>query len=175
MAYGDSQARGLIRAIRPMPQPQQHQIRAASGTHTTAHSNAGSLTHRERPGIEPATSRFLVRFISTAPRWELPFVCFCFSLFSVPCGPSLILCMFFSLLSVPHLSSSLHLCSLSPSPASPQPAHSLCPAASLSVISCWDPCNSPKPVPLSPVSSHSLLCSHSNLSKMQIGLCPSLA
>ena len=29
----------------PTPQPQQRQIRAASGTYTTAHSNAGSLTH----------------------------------------------------------------------------------------------------------------------------------
>ena len=38
---------------------------------TTAHSSAGSLTHRVRPGIEPATSWFLVGFISAAPRWEL--------------------------------------------------------------------------------------------------------
>uniref|UniRef100_A0A4X1UVP8 Uncharacterized protein n=1 Tax=Sus scrofa TaxID=9823 RepID=A0A4X1UVP8_PIG len=27
------------------PQPQQHQIRASSATYTTAHGNAGSLTH----------------------------------------------------------------------------------------------------------------------------------
>ena len=40
--------------------------------YTTAHGNAGSLTHWERPGIKPATSRFLVRFVSTEPRWELP-------------------------------------------------------------------------------------------------------
>ena len=35
------------------PQPQQHRIQAASATYTTAHANAGSLTHRVRPGIDP--------------------------------------------------------------------------------------------------------------------------
>ena len=45
-------------------------MRAASATHTTAHGNAGSLTHWVRPGIEPATSWFLVRFVSSAPQWE---------------------------------------------------------------------------------------------------------
>ena len=47
MAYGGSQARGLIRAIaagQPTPEPQQHQIRAMSATFTTAHCNSGSLT-----------------------------------------------------------------------------------------------------------------------------------
>ena len=44
----------------PMPQPQQCQIRAESVTYTTAHGNARSLTHRARPGIEPATSWFLM-------------------------------------------------------------------------------------------------------------------
>ena len=39
-------------------------------TYTTAHSSAGSLTHRGRPGIEPTTWWFLVRFISAAPWWE---------------------------------------------------------------------------------------------------------
>ena len=29
----------------PPPQPQQHQIRAASATYTTAHGSAGALTH----------------------------------------------------------------------------------------------------------------------------------
>ena len=41
-------------------------------TYTTAHSNAGSLTHWARPEMEPTTSWFLVRFVSTAPWWELP-------------------------------------------------------------------------------------------------------
>ena len=47
VAYGGSQARGLIGAVAalPTPEPQQHGIRAASATYTTAHGNAGSLTH----------------------------------------------------------------------------------------------------------------------------------
>uniref|UniRef100_A0A8D1AXF3 Uncharacterized protein n=1 Tax=Sus scrofa TaxID=9823 RepID=A0A8D1AXF3_PIG len=40
----------------PMPELQQHQIPAESMTYTTARGHAGSLTHRARPGIEPATS-----------------------------------------------------------------------------------------------------------------------
>ena len=46
-AYGGSQARGRIGAVapRPTPEPQQRRIRAASATYTTAHGNAGSLTH----------------------------------------------------------------------------------------------------------------------------------
>ena len=67
-----------------MSEPQQLGIRAASVTYTTAHGNAGSLTHGARPGIEPATSWFLVGFVSTAPQWELPLshyfkTHFCFS------------------------------------------------------------------------------------------------
>ena len=42
-----------------------------SVTYTTAHGNAESLTHWTRPGIEPATSWFLVGFVSAASRWEL--------------------------------------------------------------------------------------------------------
>ena len=38
----------------------------------TAHGNAGSLTPWARPGVEPATSRILVGFVSAAPRRELP-------------------------------------------------------------------------------------------------------
>ena len=49
---------------------------ATSTTYTTAHGNARSLTHWARPGIEPTTSWFLVRFVSAASRWELLFVCF---------------------------------------------------------------------------------------------------
>ena len=59
-------------SYRPMSQLQQLGIRAMSVTHTTAHGNARSLTHWVRPGIEPASSRMPVRFISTEPRWELP-------------------------------------------------------------------------------------------------------
>ena len=56
-AYGGSQTRGWIEAI-------------AAGLHHS-HSNASSFTRWARPGIKPASSWFLVRFISTAPQWEL--------------------------------------------------------------------------------------------------------
>ena len=62
-AYGGSH--------RPMPEPQQRQIQAASATYTTAHGTTGSLTHWARPRIEPATLWFLVRFISAVPWQEL--------------------------------------------------------------------------------------------------------
>ena len=53
-AYGGSQARGLIRAV--------------AGSLRHSHSNVGSLTHWVRQGIKSASSWFLVRFISAAPR-----------------------------------------------------------------------------------------------------------
>ena len=56
----------------PMPEPQQWGIWALSMNYTTAHGNAGSFTHWSRPGIKPTMSWFLVGFVSTAPRWELP-------------------------------------------------------------------------------------------------------
>ena len=66
VAYGNSQARGsnLSCSCRPTPQPQQCQIQAASATCTTAHRNAGSLTHWARPEIEPASSWMLVGFLN---------------------------------------------------------------------------------------------------------------
>ena len=70
-AYGGSQARGWIGAT-AMPQPQQCGIRATSVIYTTAHGNAGSLTHWVRPGIEPTSSWILVCFITIEPQWELP-------------------------------------------------------------------------------------------------------
>jgi len=48
----------------PMPEPQQRRIWAVSATYTTTHSNTGSLTHWARPGIEPATSWFLMGFVN---------------------------------------------------------------------------------------------------------------
>ena len=51
-AYGCSQVRGLIGATAP-PEPQQCQIQAVSGTCTTAHGNAGSLTHKQAQGLNP--------------------------------------------------------------------------------------------------------------------------
>ena len=69
-AYGCSQTRGPVGAVaaglchRPTPQPLQLGIQALPATNTTVHGNAGSLTHWWRPGIEPKTSWFLVRFIN---------------------------------------------------------------------------------------------------------------
>ena len=60
-----------------MPELQQHQIWAASAMYTTVHSSVGYLTHWAKSGIEPATSWFLVGFVSAAPRWGLPLPCFC--------------------------------------------------------------------------------------------------
>ena len=70
VAYGGSQANWRY-SHWPTPKPQQGQIQAASVTYTTAHSNAGSLTHWLRPGIEPATS-----WVSAVPWWELLFFFF---------------------------------------------------------------------------------------------------
>ena len=53
------------------PTPQQCRIQPVSETYTTALRNARSLTHWARPGIEPATSRFLVGFVSAVPRRDL--------------------------------------------------------------------------------------------------------
>ena len=58
-------------SCRPTPQPQQRQIRASSATYSTAHGIARSLTHGARPGMEPSTSWFLVRLISSVPQWKL--------------------------------------------------------------------------------------------------------
>ena len=43
--------------LQPSPQPQQHGIQAVSVTYSAVCGNAGSLTHRARPGIEPASSQ----------------------------------------------------------------------------------------------------------------------
>ena len=59
----------LIRAVAAGLLPQQHQIQVFSVTYTIAQGNARSLTHWARPGIKPATSRFLVRFIYAVPQW----------------------------------------------------------------------------------------------------------
>ena len=55
-----------------MTQAQQSHMPAVSATYTTAHGKARSLTHCVRPGIEPATSWFLVGFISAASGQEFP-------------------------------------------------------------------------------------------------------
>ena len=45
-------------------------------TYIAAHSNAGSLTHWPRPGIECASSWVLVGFVTTEPHLELLQICF---------------------------------------------------------------------------------------------------
>ena len=73
VACGGSQTRGLIGTIADGLHHSHNNVgfRGASATYTTAHSNAGSLTHWAKPGIEPSTSWFLVEFISAVPQWEL--------------------------------------------------------------------------------------------------------
>ena len=56
VAYGSPQTRGWIAAM------------ATSQRHS--HSNARSLTHWGRPGIEPASSQIPVGFVTTEPWWE---------------------------------------------------------------------------------------------------------
>ena len=66
MAYGGSQARGVIGAA-PAGLRQSHSnvgSKPPSATYTTAHGNTGSFTHWARPGMEPATSWFLVGFVN---------------------------------------------------------------------------------------------------------------
>ena len=73
-AYGSSQARGWIWATAAGPYHSHSNTRSEphlQHTHT-AHSNARSLIHLERPGITTTSSWILVRFISAEPQWELP-------------------------------------------------------------------------------------------------------
>ena len=72
-AYGGSQARksNWSCSLQLIPQPEQCQIQTLVVTYTTAHGNARFLTHWARPGIEPASSWMLVRFVFTEPWWEL--------------------------------------------------------------------------------------------------------
>ena len=62
-AYGGSQARGQIRAAATATATQDPSHVCDL---TTAHGDAGSLTHWARPGINPANSWVLVRFLT---RW----------------------------------------------------------------------------------------------------------
>ena len=55
-----------------MPEPLQRRIQATSATYSTAHGNARSLTPEQAIlRIEPATSWFLVGFVSAVPQQEL--------------------------------------------------------------------------------------------------------
>ena len=73
VAYGGSQARGLIGAsAASLHHSRQRWIWAASATYTAACSNTWSLTHWSRPGIEPEYSWILVGFVTAELWWELP-------------------------------------------------------------------------------------------------------
>ena len=47
----------------PTPQPQQHQFWATFATYTAVCSNARSLTHWGRPGMEPTSSWIVIGFL----------------------------------------------------------------------------------------------------------------
>ena len=66
VAYGGSQARGLVYATATAMLDLSHIFDLPH-----AYGNAGSLTHWARPGIKPASSWILVRFITTEPQWAL--------------------------------------------------------------------------------------------------------
>jgi len=61
-----------------MPEPEQRRIWATSATYTTAHGNAGSLTHWARAGTQPTTSWFLVGFINHCTTTGTPMPCLLF-------------------------------------------------------------------------------------------------
>ena len=42
-----------------------------SSAYTTAHGDAGSLTHWSRPAFKPMSSWIVVRLVSTEPQWEV--------------------------------------------------------------------------------------------------------
>ena len=71
-AYGGSQARGLIGATAAGLHHSHSKCRIrAMYAYTAAHGNTGFLTHWAKPGIKPATSWFLVGFVSASPLREL--------------------------------------------------------------------------------------------------------
>ena len=73
VACGSSQARGRIGAVATSLHPGHSKARSEPHllTYTTAHGNAGSLTHWVRPGIKSETLCLLVRFVSAEPWREL--------------------------------------------------------------------------------------------------------
>ena len=71
-ACGRSQVRGRIGAVAASLCPSHSNL--GSEPHlrpTTAHDNAGFLTHWSRPGTEPVSSWILISFITTWSQWEL--------------------------------------------------------------------------------------------------------
>ena len=68
-AYGGSQTKGQIGATDAGPHCSRRNTGAMPVTYTTAYSIARALT--PRPGIKPASSWMLVKFVSAEPQWEL--------------------------------------------------------------------------------------------------------
>ena len=65
MVYGSSQARGWVGAkAAGLHHSHSNDGSEPSGTYTTAHSNARSLTHWARPGVEHTSSWMLVGIIN---------------------------------------------------------------------------------------------------------------
>ena len=73
MAYGSSQARGRIRAIAACLHHSHSNTRSELCLWPTPQLMATPdlVTCWARPGIEPASSWMLVRFVSAEPRWKL--------------------------------------------------------------------------------------------------------
>lgn len=66
MTYGGSHARG-----QPTSQPQALGIQATSAAYIAVHGNAGFLTYRTRPGIEPTPSWILAGFVTAEPQQDI--------------------------------------------------------------------------------------------------------
>ena len=73
-AHGGAHVRGRFEAVAAGLHHSHSNSGSSSAACTTAHGNVGSITHWVRPGIKPASSWMLVRFISAEPRWELQVV-----------------------------------------------------------------------------------------------------
>ena len=87
-AYWGSQARGRIRATAVSHSHSHSNARSEPRLRPTPQLTAMLNPNWVRPGIEPATSWFLVRFVSAVPRREHPHTyhtCFIWFHISVPC------------------------------------------------------------------------------------------
>ena len=73
-AYGSAQARGGIGAAAAGLHYSHSSIGiwATFVTYTSAYGNTRSLTHWERPGIEPTSSWTLVGLLTTEPQQDFP-------------------------------------------------------------------------------------------------------
>ena len=56
--------RGVKTGVAAADHSHSHRYARSEPIYTTAHGNAGSLTHRVRPGIEPTSLWILVGFVS---------------------------------------------------------------------------------------------------------------